>query len=331
MEKIFSTSVNPDFNTWLTQLINSYVFQQKPTKPEIRIFHRAYDIIVTERRGFTVKDLSGLWKGNTEKKREGSFRSFIHKWKDCIITVSNKKIREYGLTGLYINKLTDYHTSKCEISSDFDKLIKKCKREIPEFHNIRVQSYLEDDQLLERLKQMGKPVHKGNFVSVKLTNIEPNRTVTVEVFPRKLIFLIGCTDVPFAFTSEGLFDLCEFITNTIAYLKLYAQGLDFNTQRYRDMTIVHYDFGHDIEKFTDRKFDYTIGKLQVYLHENKVTKEKQARYEQTVTEKKTFSELSDSVNDYNNEIENEIHNEQIESLNQYEKEKYAIFQKASKL
>ena len=331
MEKVFSTSVNPDFNTWLTQLINSYVFQQKPTKPEIRIFHRAYDIIVTERRGFTVKDLSGLWKGNTEKKREGSFRSFIHKWKDCIITVSNKKIREYGLTGLYINKLTDYHTSKCEISSDFDKLIKKCKREEPQFHNIRVESYLQDNELFERLKQMGKPVLKGNFVSVKLTDIEPNRTVTVNVYEKgKMLMLIGCTDVPFAFTPDGMFDLCEFVTQTISYLRLYAQGLDFNTQRFFDMTITHYDFGHDLS-FTDRKFDYTIGQLQVYLHENKSTKEKLVRYEQTVTKPQKISELAETIRDYQNQIENEIQNDQIESLNQYEKEKYAIFQKASKL
>ena len=327
MEKVFSTSVNPDFNTWLTQLINSY---GKPNKQEIKIFKKAYDIIVTERRGFTVKDIAVLWKGNTQKKREGSARQFISKFKECIYKVSNKKLREYGLTGLYINKLTDYHTSKCEISSDFDKLIKKCKREEPQFHNPRLVSYLEDDQLFQRLKQMDCPILNGNFITVRPPNIEPNRKITVNVYPNQLLFMLGCSDNPIPFSDRGLHEMNEFIKETILWLRLYAQGLDFNTQRFFDMTITHYDFGHDL-KFDDRKFDYTIGQLQVYLHENKSTKEKLVRYEQTVTKPQKISELAETIRDYQNQIENEIQNDQIESLNQYEKEKYAIFQKASKL
>lgn len=322
-ENTFSTSINPDFHTWITLVHHSDGIHKKLNKKDIWRFKIAYHIIVTQRRGFEVNDLIHTWQGETEKKKSQSCRQWIRTWRSLITIHTQTKPKQYGLVGIFTDKFTDSSTVNSEISSEFDSMIGTLRTSIPQFHNIRLRTWTDSDKLFQRLKDLGKPILSGNYVHVELPNIEPNRTLHVNVYQNNtLLWYVGCTDVPFPFTFDGLSHLQDFINDGKNYLKLYAQ-MSFNTPRFIDWYITHYDFGQD-GKFENRSFDYTIGQLQLYVHNNKVTKQKELRMETTVIpERETISTLI--------EIIGQIEEERIKGMEYYEKEALKMIEKEKQM
>ncbi|MBT3762197.1 MAG: hypothetical protein HOF89_06430 [Candidatus Nitrosopelagicus sp.] len=324
--------VNPPLNEWLTEITNSYAHIRKPiSKRELNFLKDAYYIIITQGRGFCHLDLSGI--------SPGMFRQHIMNLKHLIFIKQKGRPTYYGLNGLFIENLTDYHTYS-EVSQDFDTLVSKCKKQQAKFHDFRIQTRT-DDKLFQKLKELGKPIHKG-MISIKIEpNIEPNRTCRVNVYSTgRILFIVGCTDVPFAFTPSGLDDMIEFLTESKLWLMGYS-NCDFLIPRISSWQVVYYHLNHDLQIHNGR-FNYTIGQLQLYVHKNKVTKTESIRFESHETpSNQNIDELQQRTIEYQKEIDDETKTEQQKALDQEKRKisewydddtKYPVeFKKASKL
>ncbi len=299
--------LNPPLNEWLTEITNSYAHVRKPmSKGELNFLKDAYHFIITQGKGFCFLDLSGI--------SPGMFRQHIRNLRHLIFIKQKGRPTCYGLKGLFIENLTDYHTYS-EVSPDFDKLVSKCKKQPAKFHNFRIQTRT-DDKLFQRLRELGKPVHKG-MISIKIKpNIEPNRTCTINVYyTGRILFIVGCTDVPFAFTPSGLDDMIEFLTESKLWLMGYS-NYDFLIPRISSWHVVYYHLNHDLQIHNGR-FNYTIGQLQLYVHKNKITKTKSIRFESHETpSNQNIDELQQYTIKYQKEIDDEIKNEQQNTLDQ---------------
>ena len=315
-DKFFTTSVNPDFNTWITDVINNYRFNNPNiiTKKNILRLKKCYEIITLYKRGFFRTDFKNM--------SQEQYGQFILRNKPLITTVAKTRPKQYGLVGLYINKLTEYHTDNIEVSKDFDSLVKRLKRFQPaQFHNFRVETFA-DDNLFQRLKDMGKPVHNKSLITHDLGQIEPNRRCKINVYSNgKILFIVGCTDNPYFFTPSGLDDVIEFLTESRLMIRLYT-NLDVNFPRISTWKVVWYDLNHDELTISDREFAYSLEQLQLYTHKNKVDGKTYLRYEEHRNPKdETIGSLKDRMDDYQSELEQEKIQESKKSLDQEEDSK----------
>jgi hypothetical protein len=315
-DKIFTTSVNPDFNTWITDVINNYRFThpQITTKKNMKRLKKCFEILTIKKSGFFVSDFREI--------SQESFGQFILRNKPLITTVAKTRPKQYGLVGLYINKLTEYRTDNIEVSKDFDSLVQRLKRFQPsQFHNFRVETFA-DKRLFLRLKDMSLPVINNSMITYDLGQIEPNRSCKINIYSNgKILFMVGCTNVPYIFTSSGLDDMIEFLTEARLMIRLYT-NLDVNFPRISTWKVVWYDLNHDELTISDREFAYSFEQLQLYTHKNKVDGKTYLRYEEHRNPKdETIGSLKDRMDDYQSEIEQEKIKESKKSLDQEEESK----------
>jgi hypothetical protein len=321
-DKIFSTSINPDFNTWITDVINNYRISNPniTTKKNMNRLKKCYEIITLEKRGFEVTDFKNM--------NQGQFGQFILRNKPLRTIVAQTRPKQYGLVGLYINKLTEYHTGNIEVSKDFDSLVKKLKRFQPaQFHNFRVETFA-NESLFQRLKDMDKPVVNNSMITLDLGQIEPNRSCKINVYSNgKVLFMVGCTDNPYLFTPAGLDDVIEFLAEARLNIRLYT-NLDVNFPRISTWKVVWYDLNHDELTISDREFAYSFEQLQLYTHKNKVDGKTYLRIEEHRNPKdETIESLNDTMNDYQSNIEQEKTHESNKSLEQEEESKNSDIQR----
>ena len=321
-DKFFTTSVNPDFNTWITDVINNYRFNNPNiiTKKNILRLKKCYEIITLYKRGFFRTDFKNM--------SQEQYGQFILRNKPLITTVAKTRPKQYGLVGLYINKLTEYHTDNIEVSKDFDSLVQRLKRFQPsQFHNFRVETFA-DKRLFLRLKDMSLPVTNNSMITYDLGQIEPNRRCKINVYSNgKVLFMVGCTNVPYPFTSSGLSDMKELLVEARLNIRLYT-NLDVNFPRISTWKVVWYDLNHDELTISDREFAYSFEQLQLYTHKNKVDGKTYLRAEEHRNPKhETLESLEDTMSNYKSEIEEEKKLASNKVLDQEEESKKSDIQR----
>lgn len=325
-EKFYSTSINPDFKTWITDVYNNYRFRNPTICSEKNVgrLKRAYEVITLYNRGFFRKDFPFL--------SQAQFGQFILKNKDLVTTVAKTRPKQFGLVGLYINKLTEYATGNIEVSDRFDDMVKKLKRFQPaQFHNFRAETFC-DKSLFTRLQDMELPTINNSQITLDLDKtigqIEPNRSCKINVYSNgKVLFMIGCTDVPFPFTYSGLDEIIEFLTEVKLNIRLYS-CLDVNFPRVSKWKVTWYDLNHDEVTLSDREFAYTFEQLQLYTHKNKVDGKTYLRAEEHKNPKdETIDTMADTMANYQAEIEKEKETESNKLLEEQEQAKQKEIEK----
>ena len=280
-------TLNPSFNEWLTDITNSErnVTHRKqrrpPTEKERMFLKRCYEINVVQGFFFSKHDFADMTNEN--------FRQYVHNLSPWIKKQINSRPAFYHLTGINVEGITINHTEVNTISINFESKLKKCKKQPPEMHDLRIETHTSG--LYEALLNINKPHTKNKQIHLSMPNIRTRFKTKVSVSQNgRLLLMIACTQKPVPYSIGGFNELIEYVSKVSYYLMTYS-NFDFVTEPVSQWRMSYYHLNHDLI-IDSSMFKYKIENLQ----EHSVTYLKELegktvlRYEKTISPNKTIEE-----------------------------------------
>lgn len=254
--------LNPSFNEWITDLINSVSLSQNRaiSKKDKMFLRRAYEINVMRGNYFTVLDFPGM--------KQNNFRQYVRKWKKWIVKVISGKPVHYCLKGIYTDNLTQNHTATDSISKEFEQILSNLKQQPPMIHDIRIETMTSG--LYEALLKIRIPNKQNLGIHYNIPLIDTKLKCKISVYKTgRMLVMLSCTHNPLEYSIAGFDDMIEYLAQVKQHLMGYA-NVDYIIDKIRKWRITYYHFNKDGITINSPMFKYCIEDLQAhtvtYLH-----------------------------------------------------------------
>jgi len=269
-------NINPSFNDWLTDVINSeLVTNRRPIHKSQRVFLKhCYERNVISGFYFSVFDFPGMSKDN--------FRQYILQLKPYIVKAIDSRPAFYYLKGIVVGNLTVNHTGVNTITEDFEIILRELEHQPPFLHDLRIET--KTGGLYKGLAKVKIPNHKNKGIHLSIPPTLDSRFKTkVSVYANdRLVVMLGCTKNPLPYSLLGFNELIVYLKDIVNHLMLYSQT-DFSYSRPGLWKISYYHFNKDRKGIQSPMFKYQIEDLQNHSVFYTKPKEKAVRWEKRLS------------------------------------------------
>jgi len=214
--------------------------------------------------------------------------------KPILTRCSNFKPSPYKLNRVYFDetlRIKGMGVTPFTLDLDFDKIIKQCKQQPPQFHDIAINVVTDLHDKLLLTERVPNFYNKGYSIDVP---VDPRYDVKVNVNHSKMFVNVGCTNNAFPFTPEGFGNLQFLMGKMVDYLSNGIAKADFFTQPIGEWILTRYHFNHDLV-INVPEFRHTINYLREHatLYTHKFDQKTVWRYEENRTDPKTFNQIQE--------------------------------------
>lgn len=255
-----------------------------PTQSQIKFIKKGLEINIISKCWWSYQDFA---------ISEVNFRQMVHRLKKIIIKEINSRPAFYRFKGIDVpGSVTKMYTGAgaAAVSVDFEKILLNLKHQPPHMHDLRIQTYTN---LYEKLSRRGFLPHKQNNAFTIPIQINNRFETKVNVYNRKMMFMIGCSQNPIPYSITGFQDLIFYLGQACHYLTQMARS-SFVVQDISEWVVTYYHFNKDGKTIQSPIFNYTVEDLEnhslVYMKHFDDGKTR-LRYEEHRTPKKPLSEL----------------------------------------